>query len=58
MRSQRPHPLPLLRTILLALLLGACGMKGDLYRAPDAQPGPEPEGRKAIPATPEPARSQ
>jgi len=59
------HLLPLPFIVVIA----ACGMKGDLYEVPPPEPAgttePEttpgdadPDGRKTIPATPDPARSQ
>jgi predicted small lipoprotein YifL len=54
----------------LGLLLAACGMKGDLYEVPPpapevTEPVAEPAtgetdkgGRKTIPATPDPAKSE
>ena len=42
-------------TVLLALTMGACGLKGDLYIPPEPE---APAAAEAPPSTPEPAAEE
>jgi len=58
--------MPKLTCLLLVVLLGACGLKGDLYESPPptvdksapVDPDEDKGERKTIPATPDPALSR